>query len=331
MFKRLPIDENGKEIEAFDFTQGPTNLIITSFPKSGKTLTLVDVPGVLIGDLEDGTVDFSTTNRVDMRTFNETGKDGKILPEFIKLQSNGAYIPRGIFETVDELRRVNKMDDYWDLKTRISLARSSEEKRELTGELVSLINSMRYPVFVIDTITSIQEWNNRAALAAYNDSVSPDNRKKDIKKVDNYSGVRYTRRNFDFLKQFIEKNSAPYIIWSGHTGSRKKILEKGQEEISVADIALDGLQSSIFTAHSQANAILYRDDKGVWLDFQKRDESDLGTRTPFLANRKIKIADILKDDDLKNKVRPNTYWSEIYPELSGRFQGKLKPELVGKN
>lgn len=318
-YKRLPLDNNGNIIEYSKNIQwGPSNMIITSYPKTGKTLCAVDIPGILIGDLEGGTDDFKASNRVDMKTYTEIGEDGKLLPNFIKLKSGG-YVPRGIFETVDELRKENKMDDYWKLQTQLSLARSSTEKEKIENDIYEHVLSMRYPVFFIDTITSIQDLNNQATLAAYNDSVAPENRKNDIKKVDNYSGVRYTRRNFEHLKKFIERNSAPYIIWSGHTGMRKKILEKGEQEISVVDIALDGLQSTIFTAHSQANAILYRDDNGVYLDFEKKEESDMGSRTPFLANRKIKIAEILTNEELKNLKRPITYWSEIYPELTSIF------------
>ena len=53
--------------------------------------------------------------------------------------------------------------------------------------------------------------------------------------------------------------------------------------------------------------------------FEKKEESDMGSRTPFLANRKIKIAEILTNEELKNLKRPITYWSEIYPELTSIF------------
>lgn len=311
-YNKLPLTDKGEMIDlSFNPIKGPRNLIITSFPKSGKTLSFANVAGMLIGDMEEGAINYDIKNRVDLRTQNS-----KENPKKFEILKNDTYIPMGIYKTVEELYKANDMKTFWELQNSFDLSTTKKEKEEKGKKIIEHINKMPFPIFVIDTITSIQDWNNDASLAYYNSIVSIENRKKDIKKVDNYGGVRYTRRNFRLMKDFIEKHAAPYIIWSGHTGERKKILEKGSQEISVADIALEGLQSTLFTAHSDANAILYFDNKeGIILDFEKKEETDFGTRIPHLANKQIKIADILTNEEIENKKTPKTYWNIIYPEI----------------
>ena len=87
------------------------------------------------------------------------------------------------------------------------------------------------------------------------------------------------------------------------------------KEISVADIALSGIQGITFTSKSDANCILYRDSKGVYLDFIKREETDLGSRVAHLTEKKIKIAEILTAEELQAGNTPITYWEEIYKDL----------------
>ena len=299
MSNRIPINIT-EEITLFE---SPTNLIITSFPKSGKTLSLINVPKILIADTEMGSKYFKARNVVHIENSNK-----------FEVLKNGGYIPIGIYETVLELSKLNDMTTYWKLYNEFDFCIDIEKKKEIKKEIHKLINEMPYPIFVIDSITSIQDLNEMGALKMYNDEVSIEKRKKDIKRVDNYGGVRYIRTNFKHLKSFIEK-AAPFIIWNGHIGEKKKILEKGEQEISVADIALSGIQGITFTSKSDANCILYRDSKGVYLDFIKREETDLGSRVAHLTEKKIKIAEILTAEELQAGNTPITYWEEIYKDL----------------
>lgn len=305
-FKKLPIDEGGNLIKNEYSISGPRNLVIVSFPKSGKTLSMADVPYIMVGDAEGGTDDFKMSNRVNLVTY-EGDK------EFVKISSG--YVPAGIFQTVDEMNKLNGMKQYWELKIRFDDARSGADKKVLHGELVSCIKSMKFPIFCIDTITSIQELNHSTALYEYNLGVKPENRKGNIKRTDEYGGVRYIRNSFNVLKDFIEQNAAPFIIWSGHVASRKKVLKKSEEDISAVDIALEGLYSNIFTSKAQAVSIFYRNEKGCFLDFTKKEETDLGSRTPNLSNQVIKIAELISTEEMRNFIRPKTYWDKIYPEV----------------
>ena len=56
----------------------------------------------------------------------------------------------------------------------------------------------------------------------------------------------------------------------------------------------------------------YRNETGCYLDFLKREESDLGSRPQHLWNKVIKIAELLKEGE----QFPVTHWAEIYPEIS---------------
>jgi len=306
IWRKLPLDDKGNLIKNEYSIIGPRNLVEVSFPKSGKSLTKADVPHMLVGDAEGGTDDFKMSNRVNLLTY-EGDK------EFVKISAG--YVHAGIFQTVDELNRANGMKKYWEIKNKFDDARTGEDKKILHGELVSCIKSMKFPIFCMDTITSVQDINNATALYEYNLGVKAENRKGNIKKADDFSGVRYTRAAFNVLKDFVEMNAAPFIIWSGHVASRKKVFKKGEEDISAVDIALDGLYSTIFTAKAQAVSIFYRNDKGCFLDFTKKEETDLGSRTPNLSNQVIKIADLLSDEEIKAYKRPKTYWDIIYPEV----------------
>lgn len=301
-FKKLPLDENGKLIINNYRLQSPENLVMVSFPKSGKTLCMVNQKGFLIGDPEEGTSYFGANNYVNLNTYD--GKD-----EFVKIK-NGTYIPAGIFQTVDELNKANRMKEYWALKARLDERLPSNEKETIFKDLKQMIADMPFPIYATDTITTLQELNLKAALAEYNARFGKA--KTDIKKVDDYGGVQYIRTNFMGIKEFIENNAAPFKIWTGHVKEKKKILKKAEDEISAVDMALDGLLPTMFTARASAVCIFYRDDKGCYLDFRKKDESDLGSRPQHLANKLIKIADPLKEGDLY----PKCYWELVYPDLT---------------
>lgn len=302
VFKKLPLDEKGELIKNDFHIQSPEDLVVVSFPKSGKTLSMVNQKNILIGDSEGGTSYFKANNVVNLGTF-----DGE--KDFVKLKS-GTYVPAGIFQTVDELSKANRMKEYWQTKQLLEDAKP-QDKQKIFDDLTAHLRGMPFPIFVIDTITSMQDLNMQAALAEYNDRF-PTKPKGDIKKVDDYGGVQYTRANFAGLKRFIENNSSPFKIWNGHIKEKKKILKKGVDEISAVDMALDGLLPTIFTHKASAVCVFYRNDEGCFLDFQKKEESDLGSRPMHLSNKLIKIAETIKPGE----DYPKTYWNNVYPELT---------------
>lgn len=291
----------------------PRNLVIVKYPKSGTTLAMCDVPKILIADSEEGTVTFNASNATNL-------VDGSVADKFVETKNFG-WLPQTIFDMVDELKRANDMPGYWKAYQAMMNERSPADRKRLYDVVIALINKMPFPILAIDTITSIQKLSNAAALHEYNLTIGKTHPKSDITKVDDWGGASHVRRKFNEIKLFIETFGAPFIQYHGHVASRKKVLKKSDEDISAIDIALSGLQSVTFTAFAQAVCTMYRDDNGCWLDFTKKDESDTGSRVLALSNRKVKIADIVKDEDLRKGVRPKTYWGEIYPEIEA-LKGK---------
>jgi hypothetical protein len=305
-YKKLPLGTNGELlIDETPTIQSPDSLVITSFPKHGKTLSMTNIPGMLIGDCDPdkGTRYFQANNVTNLLTYDGT-------EEFIKIKS-GAYIPAGIHQTVIELYKANQMKEYWSLRNKLESRIPIDEKQIIFKDLLAHINGIPFPVFVIDTTTSLQEMNWGATLAEYNTRF-PGKPKDNIKSVDSYGGSQYIRANFIGLKEFIEQNSAPFKIFTGHIKERKAILMKGQEEVSVADMALEGQLSTIFTNKAHAVAIFYRNKKGCFLDFTKKDEGDSGSRPSHLGNKIIKIAETLEE----GQQYPITHWDEIFPEIT---------------
>lgn len=305
-YKLLPLTESGELIKNNVKLQSPRNLVIVKYPKSGSTLSLVDVPKILILDTEKGTSDFGASNRVHIN----------ITDDYIDTPRFG-LIPKGLHDVVDELYKANKMEEYWRLNNEMENTFDSTKKEGLYQDIITLVNSIPFPIVAVDTITSLVETSNTTALAEYNSNIKDKTKHRtDIKKVDEYGGARYVRRKFQEIKDFIEQNAAPFIQYHGHVGERKKIVKKSTEDVSALDIALEGIQSLTFTSKANAVCVFYRNEKGCFLDFDKRDETALGGRTLHLTNKVIKIADIVKDEDLQAGKLPKTYWSEIYPEIN---------------
>lgn len=304
-YKRLPLTPEGKLIKNMFNLASPKRLVIVKYPKSGSTLSLCDQPKILVADSEDGADYFEASNVAKMI-------DPLVADKFISTRKYG-YLPQTIFDIIDELSTANKMEKYWELYNNLRNERDIPVKEKKYHELVEFINTMPFPIVAIDTITSLVKISNSAALHEYNQGVKTP--KEDIKRVDEYGGVQYIRRKFDEIKTFIEQNAAPFIQYHGHVGQRKRILKKNDDDVNALDIALDGILSTIFTANSEAVASFYRDKGGCWLDFSKKDETDLGSRPTHISNKKIKIAELLTDDQLAKNVRPKTYWDVIYPEI----------------
>lgn len=303
-YKRLPLTNDGKLIESGFKLKSPRNLIIVKYPKSGGTLSMCDVPKILILDAEDGT-DYFTARNVSKLI------DKKLAGEFVFLKKYG-YIPKTIFEVVDELNTANNMEAYWDKYNELENERDFSKKEGIYNEVLAMINAMPFPIVAIDTITSITDLSNQAALYEYNQGVKESSQKVDIKRADEYGGVQYIRRKFSEIKRFIEENAAPFIQYHGHVAFKKQTLKKNEEQMTALDIALEGLLSYSFTAKADAVCSMYRDKDGVWMDFNKQQETDLGSRPQHLANKKIKIADIMKPGE----TLPKNYWSTIYPEVN---------------
>lgn len=306
-FKRLPLDSDGKLIKNEFDLKSPRKLVIVKYPKSGSTLSLCDVPKILIADAEEGTTYFKPSNISNL--IDESVKD-----KFVSTTKYG-YIPQTIFDLIDELNTANNMSTYWNMYTSMKNERDPKEKGKKYNDLIVFINTMPFPILAIDTVTSILNLSNDAALYEYNLGVKESSQKENIKRVDEYGGTQYIRRKFDEVKAFIEQNAAPFIQYHGHVASRKKILKKNEEDVTALDIALDGVMSTIFTGRADAVATFYRDKSGCWLDFSKKDETDLGSRPIHISNKKLLIADLLKDEDLAKGIRPKTYWQSVYPEI----------------
>lgn len=308
VYKKLPLDERGNLFPPEKCLISPRNLVIISFPKSGKTETLVNQKNILIGDSQGGTDYFKAQNVANLLSY-----DGEEPFEVIK---DGTFVPSGIYQTVAELNEVNNMSKYWQLYNAFKDARG-KEREKLYDEVLECILAMKFPVFAVDPITSMQKLFHDAALADYVNQFKPKQPKSSIKRVDEYGGSQYIRRTILGITAFIEKNAAPFILYTGHIKEKKKVLNKGDEDISVADMDFEGTMSTIFTQKSDANAIFYRDKNGCFLDFMKKDENtDFDSRPPHLANKKIKIADIHEFDNEGNVTKKGkTYWERIYPEL----------------
>jgi hypothetical protein len=304
-FKRLPLDSNGKLIKKGPLLKSPTNLLIVKYPKSGGTLSLCNVPKVLIADAERGTKYFNADNVTNLL-------DEDVADKYVETKKYG-WIPQTLFDLVTELDKANNMTEYWKMYTAMEKERDPQVRKKMYEDLVVFINNMPFPILAIDTITSVTELSNKAALYEYNQNVR--NPKVDIKKVDDYGGVKYIRNKFSEIKAFIEQNAAPFIQFHGHVGQKKKVMKKDDEDITALDIALEGLMSTTFTSKADAVATFYRNENGCFLDFSKKEETDLGSRPTHLANKVIKIADLVSDKDLEAGLLPKSYWQEIYPEI----------------
>lgn len=306
-FKKLPLGSDGVLVKnTTPVIQSPDDLVEISFPKSGKTLTLVNQPGILILDTDPelGTRYFECSNYVKIDTISNK----------FKALKNGAYVPLELYDTIVELYTANKMAEYWKLRRKYEDSMTSTaEKEKLYNQLIEHINTIPFPIVAIDTVTSLQAINWAAALEDYNTRF-PTRKKESIKKVDDYGGSQYIRNNFICMKDFISENAAPFKIWTGHIKEKKRILSKTQEELSVADMALEGQLGTIFTSQAHAVCTFYRNDKGCFMDFTKKEESDCGSRPLHLSNKVIKIADILEEE--KGQKLPKTFWKSIYPELT---------------
>lgn len=304
-FSRLPLNEKGELIKGECSLKSPTNLVFISQKKTGKTLTAANQPKILIADCEGGTKDFGfpVNNQVNVLKY-----EGE---EAFKKTNKYGWLPMGLFQLVDELKQANDMTTYWKLFNEFD-----DKKDKATYEaLVKHINKMPFPILMLDTITSFIEVSNSAALHEYNQNVKPESRKTDIKRVDEYGGVRLIRRKFEEVKLFVEQNAAPFIIFAGHIAEKKKVFKKSEEDISTVDIDLEGVLSKIFTVKASAIGIFQRTNEGCFLDFTKRDESDLGVRNAHLSNKTIKIADFITSEELVQGKTPKTYWGTIYPEI----------------
>ena len=304
-YKRLPLGEDNQLLDLGSIKIiSPQNLVFISFPKSGKTLSMVNVPKMLIADSEKGTEYFSANNKVNLLDESVEGR-------FILTKKYGC-IPQTLHDLVTELYQANKMGEYWAAKLAFDTEKDLVTKEQMYKDLVVRMNEMPFPILAIDTITSIVTLSNSAALYEFNLPLKPESKKSDAKRIDEFGGVQYIRRKFDEIKRFIEQNAAPFIIYSGHIGMKKRLLKKDETEANVLDIALEGVLSTIFTSKADSVATFYRNEEGCWLDFQKKEETALGSRPAHLSNKLIKIADPIKEGE----TNPTTYWNLIYPEIS---------------
>lgn len=308
-YKRLPLTPEGKIIERKKrILRSPRTQVIISFPKSGKTDSMIDQPKFFIGDCEGGTDKFEGINYTDLNKFSGD--------QPYAITKSGSYIPAGLYEVCQELYRANNMkafnkayEQYHDTK--------SEEDYDI---MMGLIEAMPFPVFVVDTITSFMKMVYSAALAEYNAGVDATRQKTDIRRADNFGGTQFIRRKVEDIKAFIERSAAPFIIYNGHIKMRKSVLSKTEEEISTVDMALEGQLPLIFTHTADAVCIFFRNEDGCYLDYTKKSDSDTDARPRHLGNRIIKISELHQFGTDENEEqylieKGKTYWNKIYPDL----------------
>lgn len=308
-FKKLPLNDDGSLIKNGFNIKSPRQLVIVKYPKSGSTLACGNVPKILIADSEHGTDTFELDNVANLIDPDVEGK--------FKETKQFGWIPQTLHEMVSELYIANKMKEFWILYNLLQEERNLTIKEKYYNQLIELFDKMPFPIVNMDTITALVGISNQAALYEYNLKMKPENRKIDIKKADDYGGVRFIRSKFNEVKRFIEQMAAPFIIYSGHVGLKKKVLSKSEEDVNALDIALEGVLSVIFTSQANAVCTFKRESTGCYLDFLKQDESDLGSRNLHLSNRKLKIVESASDEDMLNHVFPlKHHWDIVYPEIS---------------
>lgn len=304
-YKRIPLNTDGEFIGNPYRIKGPRIFVNISFPKHGKTLSMINVKGLLIGDTHKETDNFSfCKNYVKLNESNPT-KPYYILPD-------GTYISSGVVEVVEELYRANQMKKFAELEIRLAKGKSLDEYKAIYQEMCSLLNEMPFPIFAIDTVTHLQDINCKMALYDYNNHVKPENRSRNIKRVDRFGGATFIRRNFSGMKEYIETRAAPFIIWNSHVKERKLVYDKNPEDIGVVDMDLEGgVSPRTFTSKAAAVCVTYLKPDGVYMDFQKRTETDIGARCAHLSNKVIRIA----ETQIDTEKEPVTHWDLIYPEL----------------
>ena len=305
-FVYLPVDEKLQLVDqsAFKFAS-PETMVIISPPLMGKTLSAVNQEKFIIVDF------YRETNYFPFCRNKVSAYEPPEKETYVYLH-DGTIITRKFYDIVMELKRANQMQTYKKLREALDMNLPVEKKEKIFKAMKKLINEMPFPVGVFDTLTAIQLMNFRACLHMYNSMVEPDKRKKDIRKVDNYNGTRYTRPNFFGILDFVESNACPFVLYYAHIKDKKSVYNKDIEDLNTVDINLEGLVSSSYTNRMGAVGIFNRTDEGCFLDFVKRIESDLGGRPAHLWNKVIKIADITESPD----QLPRRYWDKIYVDLN---------------
>ena len=179
-FKKIPLDSSGNLIDFIPLLKSPTNMVIISHQKTGKTLSMMGEKNFLIADCERGTEYFKGSNRVNLPTYDTSNGE---LP-YTKL-SSGMIVPTGLWQVVQDMRQANRMKEYFELRRRFEDHRT----RENHDILLECISKMKLPILVIDTITHFMNIVEDCALHEYNENLSSTTPKKsNIKRVDTYSG-----------------------------------------------------------------------------------------------------------------------------------------------
>lgn len=308
-YERLPLTPEGKPIDrSKKILNSPRTQVIISFPKSGKTDSMINQPGFFIGDCEGGTDKFEGINYTDLT--RHLGEHAYAATK------SGALIPAGLYEVCQELYRANNMKAFNKSYERFTNTKSEKDYESM----MQMIHAMPFPIFVVDTITSFMKLVYSTALVEYNSTVDSSKQKTDIRKADNFGGTQFIRRKVEEIKAFIEKSAAPFIIYNGHIKMRKSVLSKTEEEISTVDMALEGQLPLIFTHSAEAVCVFTRNEQGCFLDYTKKGDSDMDARPRHLGNRILKISELHKfgvneKEEQYLMEKGKTYWDRIYPEL----------------
>lgn len=306
-YKRIFFNKEGVLEERLPPIESPKSTIIISKPKTGKTMLFANSPKVIIADCDPGGgSSYMKINNV----VNISAHLG--IEDFVNV--GGTFIPMGLAELIGDLTKANNMKEYNSLTKLWELAPSKENKEKLQ----KCIANMKFPILVIDTLTHFTYMIYQAALLEYKNLYTNSKTaqsKTDIRRVDDYGGVQHIRRTYTNIKHFIETHAAPCIVYTGHVKNKTRVLKKTGDEISVADLDLEGSLGTIFTSAADAVGTCYRDEEGLWFDFQKKYDDDQDARPIHLANKLIKVSDIHTFNEDGTITKGKTYLEKIFPDI----------------
>lgn len=309
----------------------PTAMLIMAKPKTGKTTLVLDQPKMAVYQFDNEASKTETTNMVDMRLYKKISKEtiekitigkGKLTlsPKFYvtdKLNNLGYHIPPSIYDLAVEASE--EMKEYKLRVRALNNARALEDQDAYDQALVELrsyvTDRMTCPIAVIDNLTSIMDEVLLCALSNYYHNNEKAAKKRSIKEIDIYGGVRFIREALKDIANFIYENIAPVVVFIGHTDP--KITNKDNVEMVSRDLMLEGKLGDLFTTAVDTVCILdKKPGDGMWLMFNKSTEDQsLGSRSHYLDGKEIKIADWMEPGTHPKDVK--RYWNRVFPDIYG--------------
>ena len=253
----------------------PTDLVILSVPKTGKTNILAELTkkqNAILFSLERGGVDYVSGKFIsiypnDDTSFAEACENYKTWRDLL-LKNKGKYK----YLLVDGLSALDEMS-------------------ELMGTY-----------YYMYSVPQGKNFNLNVKTGKYYE-YGDDNFKLVTTLGEGY-GYRYTREWFMQQMNFFSE-IAPYRIYSAHV--KDKLIKNSQDEqVTGLEINLTGKLKNIVSAKVSSLSKLVADGDKRYLSFEVDNENIIaGSRVPHLSGQ-ILISEKLKDDTIK------TYWENIY-------------------